>query len=320
MPSFPKPAFNYTFPLNREVKALRKYRDTKAGRQIPAGKPFNIRLATWNIANLGAQDRDEAHLKIIAEILSWFDLIAIQETKEDSAHFQKIVKWMGKPYTFIFSDESGNNERLAFIYNSEKITLLQEVAELSIPPSDFKHIKLPGVSTKFDGFDRAPFMVSFRVKNYSFVLLNVHLYFGDDSESASIDRRCLEAYAVARWADLRGKSKYAYTCNVIAMGDFNLPKVDETDPVYKALLGRGLQLPEHTTKIFSNISNDKAYDQIAFLPGLQMRIIAHGVFDYDNALFSDLYTSRTAAEFRAYLRYYISDHRPMWLELDVKDP
>src|SRR5688572_13899459 len=136
MPSFPKPKFPYTVNHSKQIKALRKYRDSKEDLKIPASTSKNLRVATWNIANLGAQEREAPHLKIIAEILSWFDIIAVQETKENSEHFQKIVALMGKPYAFIFSDEGGNNERIAFIYNSAKITLLHEIAELSIPPSE----------------------------------------------------------------------------------------------------------------------------------------------------------------------------------------
>ena len=94
--------------------------------------------------------------------------------------------------------------------------------------------------------------------------------------------------------------------------------VDEKDPVYKALVQRGLQLPAHTTKVYSNISNDKTYDQIAFLPGMKSRIVTHGVFPFDNALFADLYKSKPAADFKSYVRYYISDHRPMWMELNIE--
>ena len=101
------------------------------------------------------------------------------------------------------------------------------------------------------------------------------------------------------------------------MGDFNLPMVDKDDPVYKALLKRGLQLPDHTSKVYSNLNNDKAYDQIAFLPGSKSLILSHGVFPFDNAAFADLYQSKTPAEFRSYVKYYISDHRPLWLELNV---
>src|SRR4051794_38944567 len=115
MPSFPKPKFSHTVNLSKEIKAIRNYRDTKEGRQIPVSIKNNLRIATWNIANLGAQEREEAHLKILAEIISWFDLIAVQETKENSEHFQKIVQLLGKSYQYIFCDASGNNERLAFI-------------------------------------------------------------------------------------------------------------------------------------------------------------------------------------------------------------
>lgn len=319
MPSFPKPSFDYTVNLSKEIKALRTYRDSKPSIQIPLSTATNLRIATWNIANLGGQEREDAHLKIIAEILSWFDVIAVQEIKENSAHFQSIVGLMGKSYSFIFCDEGGNNERMAYVFNTKKIKLLHEVAELAIPPSEYRNIKLPGVTQTFDGFDRSPYMVSFRTATFEFTLLNVHLYFGDDGEEKSINRRCLEAYCVGRWAELRGKSKYTYNGikNVFALGDFNLPKLDDKDKIYKALVARGLQLPDHTTKVYSNINDDKAYDQIAFLPDSKTRIKSHGVFPFDNAAFADIYNSKTKAEFKSYIRYFISDHRPMWMELDI---
>jgi len=317
MPSFPKPKFAHTVDLAKEIKSLRDYKDKAPGIQIPVSKPNNLLLATWNIANFGEQDRQKEHLEIVAEIISWFDLIAIQETKENSEHFQMVVSLVGKSYKFIFSDTAGNNERMAFIYDSNKIAVREEVAELAIPPSDYKDIKLPGVADKFEGFDRSPYLVSFKVQNFEFALLNVHLYFGDDSEQASINRRCLEAYCVGRWADLRSKSKHSFTNNVFALGDFNLPKLDEKDQVYKALRSRGLQLPEHSSKIYSNINNDKAYDQIAFLPGMKSNIISHGVFPFDNVAFAEIYNNKSAALFRSYIRYYLSDHRPMWMELNI---
>ncbi|MEP6513019.1 MAG: endonuclease/exonuclease/phosphatase family protein [Parafilimonas sp.] len=317
MPSFPRPSFPFTVNLQAELDALRNYRDTKEELQIPAPTNDNLRIATWNIANLGAQDRTEKHVKLIAEIISWFDVIAIQETKDNFADLYAIKNILAHPYKCIFSDAGGNDERMAFIYNSCKMAIMEEIAELSIPPSDFRFITLPGVDAAFNGFDRNPYMVSFKAKNFLFILMNVHLYYGDDTAKASINRRRLEAYAVGRSADLRGASKFAYTTNILALGDFNLPKVDETDPVYKALLSRGLQLPEHTSKVYSNISDDAAYDQVAFLPGMKSRIISHGIFPFDNIIFADLYKKKTAAEFKSYIKYYISDHRPLWINLSI---
>ena len=88
------------------------------------------------------------------------------------------------------------------------------------------------------------------------------------------------------------------------------------DEVYKALIKRGLKLPEHSSKVYSNITNDKMYDQIAFLPSIKSKIVAHGVFDYDTTIFPELWDPDNPLEFRAYLRYYMSDHRPLWMQLD----
>ncbi len=319
MPSFPKPNFTHQVDLKKEINAIKKYRDSKPEIKIPQSTSKNLLLATWNIANLGAQDREPEHLKIIAQIISWFDLIAIQEIKENSLDFREIVKLLGTGYQFVFSDASGNNERMAFVFKKSKVKLREEIAELAIPPADFRYINLPGIDTKFEGFDRSPYLASFSVNNFDFSLLNVHLYFGSDSEKTSINRRCLEAYCVGRWADLRSKSKYSFNSDSLALGDFNLPMIDEKDPVYKALVNRGIQLPEHSSKIYSNINDDKAYDQIAFLPGMKSKILNHGIFPFDNAVFADIYNNKTAGEFRGYIRYYLSDHRPMWMELNISD-
>lgn len=320
MPSFPKPQFDHVVDLPKEITALRKYRDSKPSLKIPKATSKTLRIATWNIANFGEQKREEPHLKIIAEIISWFDVIAVQETKENCEDFLKVVALAGTKYKFVFSDAAGNNERLAFIYNSRKVKLLDEIGEYAIPPSDYRDIKITDVPASFSGFDRSPFLVSFAKDNYQFTLMTVHLYFGDDTDKKSLNRRCLEAYAVARWADLRTKSKNTYRDirDVFALGDFNLPKIDKDDIIYKALVKRGLQLPDHTSLVYSNINNDKNYDQIAFLPGSKSRILSDGVFPFDNAAFADIYNNKTAAEFREYIKYFISDHRPMWIELDTQ--
>ncbi len=41
------------------------------------------------------------------------------------------------------------------------------------------------------------------------------------------------------------------------------------------------------------------------------------VFDFDNALFADLYRDRGLKPYLAYARYHISDHRPLWAEFST---
>ena len=77
----------------------------------------------------------------------------------------------------------------------------------------------------------------------------------------------------------------------------------------------------------SNLEADADYDQMAFFPeqpGESHFTGQHGIFDFDTAVFPDLWaqlattTSSPKARrnaFEVFLRYYLSDHRPMWMEL-----
>ena len=323
MPAFRKPTFPYDYDPRVELRALRGYPKLagKEDRAIPAKARGRLLVATWNVANLGVQERRESDYELIAEIVSWFDLVALQETNDDLEGLRGIEAQLPKRYRPLFSDAGGNNERFAFLFDAEKVEVLEEIGEVTIPPKDLGSVKLPDVKGAFQGFDRNPYLVSFRAGRLDFVLANVHLYFGDGSEKAGMDRRCLEAYAVGRWADLRRRNREAYTRNVLALGDFNLPLREETDPVYRALTRKGLALPPHSTKVGgSNLNDDAHYDQMAVFPGpMADAITAMGVFDFDGAVFRDLWgeTKAQQARFRSYVRYYLSDHRPLWAQLRV---
>jgi hypothetical protein len=176
---------------------------------------------------------------------------------------------------------------------------------------------------RFDGFDRNPLLAAFKAGQLTFLLVSVHLFFGketdpDNPSSVDMNRRALETYGVARWCDLRRKSPNAYTQNIIALGDFNLPKVDPGDPIYQALTKRGLRLPAHSTQLGSSLVDDKHYDQIAFFPPGETEdalIRASAVFDWDGAIFKSLWADRGPKAFFEYSRYYVSDHRLLWAEL-----
>jgi endonuclease/exonuclease/phosphatase family metal-dependent hydrolase len=322
MPAFRKPTFAYDYDAAVELKALRRYPTLpeKEDRAIPAKSNRHLLLATWNIANLGVQDRREKDYRLIAEIISWFDLVAIQETNGNLEGLRGVQAQLPSHYKALFTDPGGNNERFAVLYDSKRVKVLEEIGRVTVPPKELKSVKLPDVTLPFTGFDRNPSLVSFTADDLTFVLANVHLYFGDESDKAGMERRCLEAYAVGRWADLRRRDDDAFTPNVLALGDFNLPKREETDPVYRALTRKGLQLPPHSTKVGgSNLNDDAQYDQMAVFPGpMEDAIETMGVFDFDGALFRDLWgkgNKDDQTRFRAYVRYYLSDHRPLWTRL-----
>ena len=314
MPSFPKPRFPFAFDVATEIARLRAW---KAHRKVPGRSRTRLLVATWNVANLGAQQREDAHLQLIAEILGWFDVVAIQELRENYFDLLKIVSFMGPRYRMLFSDASGNNERMAFVYDTRKLSLLEEVGEIAFPVAQLKAIKLPGVAESFAGFDRTPYITAFKTANTSFGFVNVHLFYGSEG-GADIRRRSLETFAVAKWAAARRRSKYALATHVFAMGDFNMPKNAAGDPVFDALTRLGLELPAHSSEVGSNLTADKHYDQIAYFPGASKQLIdgPTGIFDLDGALFPSLWANgANRANFFAYLRYYLSDHRLRWMQL-----
>jgi endonuclease/exonuclease/phosphatase family metal-dependent hydrolase len=315
MPPFPKPRFQYEYDLDNELAALRAYRQQKPGRQIPKKGSGRLVLGTWNIANLGVQDRLDTDYALIAEMIGWFDLAAVQEVNDDLRGIEAIHSKLPARYDLLFSDASGNQERQAFLYDTRKVSRLKEVGRVSIPPSDLSNIKVPGTKTAFGGFDRGPYLASFACGNFRFALLNVHLFYGS-KHRADIDRRTLETFAVAWWADQKHRDARSYVPEIVPLGDFNLPKRAEGDAIYDALVSLGLEVPPHTSQIGSAVASDSYYDQIAFFPGTTKARFtgASNVFDFDGALFQDLWQKRPGDPFIGYVKYHISDHRPLWAE------
>lgn len=313
----PKP--DYDYDADAEIAALRHYRDTKTGRQIPAPEPGHVLIATWNVANLGIHARREEDCRVIAEILSWFELVAVQEVADDLSDFRRVLAHLPDHFAAIFTDRAGNDERAAYVYDTRRVALGPKVGEVAIVDSDRKWVTLPGIDRAFHGFNRNPYLASFRVEDADLLLANCHLLYGPTGSAAeereSLERRQLEAYAIARWCDLRRQDTHRYTRDILAVGDFNLPKKEPGDPVYDALTKRGLQLPPHQTSIPTNVSGDKDYDQIAVVPGLKQRLEALGVFDFDGALFAELWDPPQTSYWRTCAKYYVSDHRPLWAQL-----
>jgi endonuclease/exonuclease/phosphatase family metal-dependent hydrolase len=313
----PKPEHVYDADL--EIQRLRTYRDTEPGRQIPTLSPGHVLVATWNVANLGVHVRREADCRVIAELLSWFEIVGVQEVADDLEDFRRVLTHLPSHFAALFTDRAGNDERAAYLYDTRRVSLGSKIGEVAIVDSDRRYVTLPGIDRPFLGFNRNPYLASFRVEGTDLLLANCHLLYGPTGSAAeeqeSLERRQLEAYAIARWCDLRRQDSHTYTRDILAVGDFNLPKKEPGDPIYDALTRRGLHLPPHQTTIPTNVSGDKDYDQIAVAPGLKNRIVALGVFDFDGVLFHELWNPPQTSYWRTCAKYYVSDHRPLWARL-----
>lgn len=327
MRALTRPNPEHTYNAGTEISHLVAYRDQVHSnpdddRHIPqVGQSGQVLIATWNIANLGIHKRRLSDIRVIAAILSWFEIVAIQEVADDTGDFYRIANELPDYFDWVFNDKAGNDERAAYIFDTRRVALGPQIGEIVIEESDRHYITLPGINRSFGGFNRNPYLASFMVEDTDILLASCHLYYGKTGSQAerleAMERRQLEAYAISRWCDLRRKSKNALTENILALGDFNLPRAREGDPIYDALTARGLQLPEHGTRIPSNVSNDADYDQIVVTPGVSSRITNTGIFDFDGAIFSNIYDSGAPGYWRTCAKYYISDHRPLWFQFEL---
>lgn len=85
----------------------------------------SVVLASANIRKLGAKNkRDQLTWRFLADVLSHFDLLAVQEVMEDMEGLRYLEELMGDDFGMVVSDttgsfpnEGGLKERLAFIFN-----------------------------------------------------------------------------------------------------------------------------------------------------------------------------------------------------------
>ena len=203
MRALTRPRPEHIYNSATEITNLINYRnrvhpDPADNRHIPAiGQPGHVLIATWNIANLGVHARRQSDIEVIAAILSWFEIVAIQEIADNLSDFNRVIDALPAHFGHVFNDRAGNDERSAYIFDTRRVRLREKIGELVIVESDRRHVNLPGIARPFEGFNRNPYIVSFTVENTDILLANCHLLYGPQGSAAerqsSLERRQLEA-------------------------------------------------------------------------------------------------------------------------------
>jgi hypothetical protein len=287
--------------------------------KIPSSKlDETINVAIWNIREFGKVHRTEPAIHYIAEILGQFDLIAIVELRNDLTDLSRVLPILGPSWQVVYSDwmddNGGNKERAAFLFDRRAVTFNGLAAEVDAPREKTGSEYLASLS-----YWRAPYMCSFRSGNFDFIAIASHARWGKGTEG-----RKAELQMLAEWIDERFSDKYAEDHDLIVLGDFNVPKID--DELFKALTSRGLQIPDilrnlkEGDKIIggSNLGKSARYDQILHLPTMKERFINKGgTLDFfrNNEGIKELF--RNSNYNREKFSFQISDHFPIWVQIDV---
>jgi hypothetical protein len=198
-------------------------------------------------------------------------------------------------------------------------------------------LRFPGNS--FDDslrqFARTPFLISFQCGWLKLNLCTVHIYYGSDSNTDKLRQREDEIRQLT--ASLAGKAENEFNIDQEAflgiLGDFNI--LGKGHPTMMALESNGFEIPDKLKEIpGSNVERDKAYDQIAFWKPVRnsgytrLKIIGANIFDYYEHVFrhedesiyrteSDSNGLKSTVRYSTWRTYKMSDHLPMWIELQT---
>lgn len=314
----------------KELDALAKLLD----KEIPPKRAVssNLLIATWNIAQFAniqkrwqvgsksklSPKRDLRCLWAICEILARFDVVAVQEVKGNVLALRYAMRVLGSNYSFLMTDVSagnaGNRERMAFIYDNTRLSLSGLAGEVVVPDEADEFGFSKNAFKK--QFSRNPYAVSFKSANTEFILVTVHIDFGNPAK-----RRIPELEGIAKWMRAWAQKENRWHHNLLVLGDFNLDRTG--NKMYEAFTSTGLEVPfilhSFPRTIYGRKSEPEAssyHDQIAwFSKGkavLKNMAVKNGgaIMIYEHLL-KDLKLKKASFATR------ISDHNPLWLEFDT---
>jgi endonuclease/exonuclease/phosphatase family metal-dependent hydrolase len=325
----------------RTIQGIQNLRSQKAKLPLPTRTlKKTLLLATWNIRDFGNEDKrakdglDQPGPRLpesyyyIAEIISAFDIVAIQEVNKLDA-LERLMRILGPNWEYMTTDinpgRGGNEERMTFVYDTRKVR--------------FQHIAGQIVTDKRQQFVRTPYYAAFQSGWFKFSLCTVHILYGDFKD---LSERIGEIDEIASFLSKRASRTDE---NIILLGDFNILSRD--DETFEPLNRHGWDVP---LDFRTNVAKNKSYDQIAFKvkEGVLQRGQSNpnaGAFDFFESVFKtkdwEKYyeiakaTGRPmtswdksvhwktkkkltrAQYFEQWRTWQISDHLPLWLELKI---
>jgi hypothetical protein len=166
----------------------------------------NLLIATWNIRAFGgltekwesSEDdtpkRDLHSLLSMAEIVSRFDVVAVQEARENLKALRHLVKVLGPNWGLSLTDVTegapGNGERMAFLFDTRRVVPSGLACEIVVPQEQLGSIG-PGALNR--QFARTPYAVSFRSGDKTFILVTLHVLYGEDEEERLPELKAIAA-------------------------------------------------------------------------------------------------------------------------------
>jgi endonuclease/exonuclease/phosphatase family metal-dependent hydrolase len=298
---------------------------------VPARSAGNLVIGTWNIRAFDRYTpewrskpgdspiRDLSNVACLAEVVRHFDVVAIQEVRQSAQAFLAMMQLLGPDWGYLVTDvtqgKAGNNERLAFVFDSTRVKPSGLACELVVPSDTTGS----GTQPVTDQFARTPYAISLARGNATFTLVTLHVVYG----KAPADR-VAELTEIAKWLERWSGQRDAWGSNLIALGDFNIDR--SGDPLFNAFTSTGLRPPGPLNLVPRTVFDDPDpnappdhrhfYDQIAWFGG---DTSSNALLDmtYVNAGMVDFAGHGIPAKDTTQLSWRISDHFPLWCEFSL---
>ncbi len=248
------------------------------------------RIASWNVKRL---TDDNKNVEAMVDILSYFDLVALQEVMDEEG-LPEIVEGLqaktGVQWGVMMSHAIGRGtykERYAFIWRTSHV----EFVDSAIVYLD-----------SADVFAREPLSARFRSKEdgFSFIMANIHILYGDGRADRVPEIEALRAYW--QWLGETFPEEQFFVA-----GDFNLKPEDPAFGLLKRfaspVITSGATTLSKTTGKYANL-----YDNI-WIPNNIQASMKSGILDFPSILGISHEEARST----------ISDHAPVYLFVDQMD-
>ncbi len=316
----------------------------------------NILLASWNIKEFGhlAERLPESYF-YIAETISAFDIVALQEIKSTLFDLNLIMRLLGSHWKYIITDitegKKGNKERFGFLYDSRRINHSGLSGELVVPEEILSKLPDEAMQEGIRQLKRTPALTSFESGWKSFSIVNLHLHPGNSATDKKIRKREVMLLMQLLLQKRKKENKdYAENPdierlleNLIILGDTNL--YEDNDDIVQLITQQDFKECEGLKGKTTNASETEIYDRIFLNVNKYFKLATNDagvengnvfpIFDYvyteeNRPLYHDSMRMHkndpssltTDDTYKAYYHRYwkrnqISDHLPVWIEIEA---
>ncbi len=274
----------------------------------------NLIVASWNIKEFGhTTQRIAESYFYIAEILSHFDLVAIQEIKSSLDDLYIIMRLLGDDWGYLVNDitegDSGNSERSCYIFNKKRVQLAGLAGEIVLWDEITR-------SSTLKQLKRTPYITGFTAGWKTFAMINLHLHPGKREDDISLRKE--EVSLLLKALSEKQKRNGLWSENLICVGDFNFYSgASKDDPTIQIILDAGFDEVSGLAGLDTNVSKTNAYDRF-FLSKNEFFTLRQNTAGLDNGgVFDPFKSVFTTGEESVYASYMVEDYTG---SKDMTDP